>query len=369
MAGPPKDNTPFIPPDDNRVGPYRLIRRIGNGPTPHTFLGERADGVGDPAPACVKRLPVQPGPELDAYLQEGRAIATLQISEIVGLLDFGVAGSDCYIAQQLVEGIDLRALLRARAPLGKSMTVYIALRVAAALEACHRIGILHRDVSPGNILLTPNGEVKLTDLGVVRARGTGSPTRLDMEMGKPQYMAPEYPMGQPVGTAADLYSLGVVMYECLTGVRPYEAMSAAQTAELAAQGRRQHLQALAPTTPGPIIALIDSLLDPNPAARPPDAASVLARLDDAPVRRDMADRLRQLVVEVGARKQVSLRAAPAVVSPTARQRRNSSGKPASQQPTPAPAPTASLLASSKFIWLATGGVLVTLGWLCIQLLK
>lgn len=356
--------------DDTRVGPYRLAERIGTGPIAQTFRGELADGRDAPPLVCIKRITVAAGPELEAVLNEAGVIASLEHPEIAQLHYFGRTDDGCYLAYELVDGIDLRTLLRIHGALGKSMTVYIATRVAMALAACHQHGLVHRDVAPANILLTPRGEVKLADLGVAKARGHNSPTRVDMAAGKPPYMAPEYAVGKHVGPLTDLYSLGVVLYECLTGDRPYEGISAAQTSELAARGQRPQLQARAPRTPVQLVGLVDALLSPAPAARPADAGRVLQRLRAAEVQTDMADALRDLVIDIGARPPVALRAAPAPPS-AAPSKSPEKRSPRSARRTPqvmSNAQPARQGPGAKMAWLATAAMLAALGWLCMRVL-
>lgn len=375
MSGAPPTYSPsHAPRDETRVGAYRLAERIGIGPIAQTFRGELVEGREGQQHVCIKRVPVTAGPELEGFLKEGAAITALCHPEIARLLYFGRTDDGCYLAYELVEGVDLRSVLRVRGALGKSLTVYIATRIAMALSACHEHGLVHRDVSPGNVLLTPRGEVKLADLGVARARGRDSPTRIDMAGGKPFYAAPEYATRGQLGPLTDLYSLGVIMYECLTGERPYEGISAARVAELSAQGKRPQLQTRAPHTPLALVTLVDALLQGDPTARPRDAAEVLQALQKAEVRSDMADELRTLIAELSAQPPVAPHAAPGVPSPAAprqpKPRAESSERP--RRPIPSSSARSTTRAGHRsgtaLLWLGVAVMAMGMGWLAMRMM-
>ena len=135
-----------------------------------------------------------------------------------------------FIVMQLVEGDDLAALLRERTRLETDDAVRVAIGVASALEAAHRRGLVHRDVKPGNILITDDGEVKVTDFGIARAVAEASMTVTGTTLGSVHYFSPEQARGDEVTGASDVYSLGIVLYEMLTGRRPFEGDSAAGVA-------------------------------------------------------------------------------------------------------------------------------------------
>src|ERR687893_424755 len=141
-----------------------------------------------------------------------------------------LADGEQYIVMELVQGSDLATILRDRRTLSTDDAVRVAIGVAAALEVAHRKGIVHRDVKPGNILITDTGDVKVTDFGIARAVAEASMTVTGTTLGSVHYFSPEQARGDEVTGASDVYSLAIVLYEMLTGRRPFEADSAAAVA-------------------------------------------------------------------------------------------------------------------------------------------
>ncbi len=167
------------------------------------------------------------------FLREARAAARLQHDHIVPVYDIGEQNGIIFLALPLLEGESLDVRLKRQRLLLATETARIGYEVAQALAAAHKQGIIHRDVKPGNIWLeTPTDRVKLFDFGLARDVSTANDltqTELGVVIGTPSYMAPEQVAGEPVGPATDIHALGVVLYECLTGVQPFRAATIAQT--------------------------------------------------------------------------------------------------------------------------------------------
>jgi serine/threonine-protein kinase len=212
-------------------GRYRLIAPLGEGgmATIWRAVDEQLDRE-----VAVKLLREQFGNDAGfaaRFRQEARAAGSLSHPNIVPVYDYGTDEDGVqFIVMQLVEGENLATLLRDRGHLETDDAVRVALGVASALEAAHRRGLVHRDVKPGNILITDDGDVKVTDFGIARAVSEASMTVTGTTLGSVHYFSPEQARGDEVTGASDVYALGIVLYEMLAGRRPFEGDSAAGVA-------------------------------------------------------------------------------------------------------------------------------------------
>ena len=160
------------------------------------------------------------------FRREAQAAANLSHPNIVGIYDWGQEGSTYFIVMELVEGRSLRDVLREEGPLLPRRVIEISAEVAAALSVAHRSGLVHRDIKPGNMLLDADGTVKVTDFGIARAWDDSSElTKTGAVIGTATYFSPEQAQGEPADERSDIYALGVVMYEMLTGRPPFSGES------------------------------------------------------------------------------------------------------------------------------------------------
>ena len=214
------------------------------------------------------------------FQQEARAAASLDHPNIVSIYDVGRDGQLYYIVMEYVEGQSLKSLLRAGTPLPVGEALDLAIQICAGVGAAHRGGLIHCDMKPQNILITPDGRVKVLDFGIARAlkaKATGSD---EITWATPQYAAPEQMQGRPTGPATDVYAIGVILYEMLTGQLPFQGQTAQ---ELAAQ----HVQSSAPPP-----------TRWNPQVPPRVEQIVLQALSKEPARRyRSATQLGQLLIE------------------------------------------------------------------------
>ena len=170
------------------------------------------------------------------FAAEARHAGSLQHRNVASVLDYGEITSDGqapplpFLVMELVEGQSLSALLADGQPLGPGVAADLISQAADGIEAAHALGIVHRDVKPGNLLVTPSGQVKVTDFGVARAVDGASLTVTGHVIGTPHYLSPEQAEGGSATTVSDVYSLGIVLYECLTGRKPFSGESAVATA-------------------------------------------------------------------------------------------------------------------------------------------
>ncbi|MGH3709542.1 MAG: serine/threonine-protein kinase [Pseudonocardiaceae bacterium] len=246
---------------------YRLGRRIAIG-----GMGEvwQATDVRLDRQVAVKVLK----PELSGdaefryrFHAEARMTASLNHPGIAAVHDYGEAASDpegSYLVMELVTGDPLATILMHHPRLSVDRTLDILGQAGDALQAAHERGLVHRDVKPGNILITPAGRVKITDFGIARAVDAVPVTRNGMVLGTAHYLAPEQAAGNEAGPAADVYSLAVVGYECLAGQRPFVAESAVSVAMMHIRDRPPPLPA---DVPSAVRALIDATLVKDPRQR------------------------------------------------------------------------------------------------------
>lgn len=218
--------------------------------------------------------------------REVRALARLSHPHVVAVLGMGRSpGAPSHIAMELLEGEPLSAILAREGRLAPDRAARLGLMAARALAAAHAEGILHRDVKPGNLVLTrgPGGDevVKLVDFGLARLTGlSGEPTTLtrDRVVGTPYYVAPEQARGEAATPLSDLYGLGAVLYHALTGRPPFDGQSAMSVLYHHVHTPLQPLDDLAPDAPAWLVDLVHALLAKAAEARPAGAAEVVARL-------------------------------------------------------------------------------------------
>lgn len=155
------------------------------------------------------------------FYQEAKAVGGLTHPNIVTVYDIGHEGNSVYMAMEFLEGVELRKLYGEGRPLPIKQAVEIVAQVAEGLGYAHEAGIVHRDVKPANIMMLKNGTAKITDFGIARMRSAEVKTQTGMLLGSPRYIAPEVFLGSRADGRADIFSLGVILYEMLTGVAPF----------------------------------------------------------------------------------------------------------------------------------------------------
>src|SRR3954463_3969406 len=267
------------------AGRYRLVRVIGQGGMAVVHLAH--DELLD-RDVAVKVL--RPGfdedPEfIDRFRREARHAASLHHPNIVTIFDTGKdpeSNSD-YIVMQLVDGPDLQQILERSGRVSVGFAVRIGIETALALAFAHEHDIIHRDIKPGNILIDSDDHVHVADFGIARAATDTGVTTGGM-IGSPQYASPEQVVGETVGPASDLYSLGVVLYEALTGVRPFDGPTPASVALERLRVAPRPIRAIDPSLPRSLEQIVMRLLEQRPEARPSSAAEVAAELDGFRVR-------------------------------------------------------------------------------------
>ena len=272
-----------------RIGTYEIQARLGVGGMAEAYVALRRGPGGFAQRVCIKRIrpDAADDPELvRQFLAEAAVVARLRHGAITQVLDFGRDGNDYYLALELIDGVDLRELIACHpAGLAPELVQYIAAELATALDFAHRAGgepgagaIVHRDVSSSNVLLSREGEVKLSDFGIARPLDAPQHTRTGIVKGKVPYLAPEYARSGRFDARCDLFSLGVVLYECLSGERPHDGATELETLERATRGARTALSELAPRAPAALVTETEALLEADPELRTQSAAQLLEAL-------------------------------------------------------------------------------------------
>jgi eukaryotic-like serine/threonine-protein kinase len=260
---------------------YRLTDRIAAGGMGEVWRGE--DSLLNRAVA-VKLLPTgRAGDEafLARFRAEARYAASLSHPGIARVYDYGESAEfgGAYLIMELVRGEPLSAILARAGRLSPDATLDIIGQAARALDAAHQAGIVHRDIKPGNLLVAAGGTTKITDFGIataVRAAQTSHLTETGMVMGTAMYVSPEQATGAPVDSSSDIYSLGVVAYECLAGHVPFTAN---EPLAIAYAHKHAPVPPLPPDVPPPVAGLVYDMLAKTPAERPPSAQVVADRTD------------------------------------------------------------------------------------------
>ncbi len=205
---------------------YRLIRLIATGGMGQVW--EATDNrLNRRVAVKVLKSEFSSDPEfVERFRFEARTTAQLNHSGIAGIYDYGevrdaTGDSTAYLVMELVNGEPLNAVLARVGRLAVPHALDMLEQTGRALQVAHDAGVVHRDVKPGNILITPTGQVKITDFGIAKAVENSPVTRTGMVMGTAQYIAPEQALGQDATAASDVYSLGIVGYEALSGRRPF----------------------------------------------------------------------------------------------------------------------------------------------------
>ncbi|HEV3288209.1 MAG TPA: serine/threonine-protein kinase [Streptosporangiaceae bacterium] len=256
------------------AGRYRLEDRIAVGGAGEVWRA--ADAVLGRAVAVKLLRPEYAGngEMLARFRAEARYAALVCHPGVVPVYDYGQGGpvGAPFLVMELVDGPSL-ADVAACGPLEPAWVLDMAGQVAAGLAAAHAQGLVHRDIKPANLLLAPGGTVKITDFGIASAAGSASLTLTGTLPGTPGYLAPERAAGAPATAASDLYSLGVVAWECLAGAPPFTGTPL----EIALAHADRVMPPLPAAIPGGVVDLVAELTAKDPAARPASAASVAAR--------------------------------------------------------------------------------------------
>jgi serine/threonine-protein kinase len=269
-----------------RIGKYEIVSKLGQGAMGEVFRAR------DPVlnrEVAVKRITA--GLDADEtvrkrFRREAEAAATLSHPNIITVYELGLEGEQLFMAMELLDGIDLKHALAGRA-MSLDEKVGVALQVCEGVAFAHSKEIVHRDLKPANIHILPSGKVKILDFGLARLSGSEM-TTTGMVMGTPHYMSPEQVRGQKADARSDVFALGCLFYELLTGRKPFDSESMHGVLYRIMQEDPVPVREAVPETPEPLAHVVEKALAKDPAARYPNAGEMLAALRQA--RRSLAGR-------------------------------------------------------------------------------
>ena len=302
---------PSVQPDTIIDGRYRVIRRLGSGGMADVYCAEDQQLGRSVALKLLYRHFAEDVQFVERFRREASSAAGLQHPNIVGIFDRGEWDGTYYIAMEFIEGRTLKDVIRERGPAPPEAAVDIVLQILRAARFAHQRGIVHRDIKPHNVLIDDEGRVKVTDFGIARA-GASDMTETGSIMGTAQYLSPEQAQGKPVDARSDLYSIGIVLYEMLTGRVPFDAESPVAVALKQVSEAPMPPRELNPEIPPALDAVVLRALEKDPARRYAERRRVHRRARGA--RRSRRTSVRRVAAAVSRRSSRRTTARPPLVA-------------------------------------------------------
>jgi serine/threonine-protein kinase len=282
---------------EGRIGKYELQNELGRGGFGRVF---RAYDPSVGRPVAIKVLTAENDPELmERFRAEAGTTGQLQHKNIVTVFDCGEQDGAPYIVMELLEGDNLQTILQAKRNLGVLEKMRIMCQVAEGLHYAHQRGVIHRDVKPANLLLLPNGVVKIMDFGIARLSNVGMPrrTRTGDLIGTTSYMSPEQFRGADADVATDIFAYGVIYYELLSGVHPFQARDVSATIFRILSIDPLPLQEVFPECPAALETLVHRAMAKDPQQRYRSLDDLL--IDAEPIMLDLRrDQSAQAMIDV-----------------------------------------------------------------------
>jgi beta-lactam-binding protein with PASTA domain len=321
---------------------YRVISRIGSGGMADVYCCDDLQLGRQVAVKLLDRRNASDAEFVERFRREASSAASLSHPNIVAVFDRGEWDGTYYIAMEYLGGRQLKALIRETGPLAPLQAIDIASQVLAAARFAHQRGVVHRDLKPHNVMVDVEGRVKVTDFGIARA-GASEITETGSIIGTVQYLSPEQAQGQAVSPRSDLYSVGVMLYELLTGRLPFDGDSAVTIALKQIRELPAAPSALNPAVSPELDAIVRRALEKDPDDRFADADEFLAALEGE------RERLRWPVSDRTAEFAAAAAAVPPPVAPVY------------EEPyvwEPEPDPLAPGGGPPRWVWLVAGGLLI-----------
>ena len=263
-------------------GRYKVLSKLGSGGMADVFLAEDQQLSRKVALKLLhERFAADPD-FVERFRREAQAAAGLQHPNVVGVYDRGRYEDTYYIAMEYLPGRTLKQLIRDEAPIEPIRAIDITLQMLKAARFAHRRGVIHRDLKPHNVIVDDADQAKVTDFGIARA-GASDMTETGSIMGTAQYLSPEQAQGLSVGAGSDLYSIGVVLYELLTGRVPFDGDAAVTIALKHVSEAPQPPSQINPNVPLELEQIVLWVLNKNPSDRPANADELITALEHAKV--------------------------------------------------------------------------------------
>jgi serine/threonine protein kinase len=275
-------------------GRYKIVRKVADGGMAEIFLATQLGREGFQKSVILKRIhsTIYADPQFrNMFIDEAHISMGLSHSNIVQILDLGVGNGRYFLVMEVVDGWDLGRVLHRAAtasmPLPRELGLYLTAEVCRALAYAHGktdaagapLGIVHRDVSPQNILLSEQGEVKLTDFGIAKAMGKREQTGTGVVKGKVAFMSPEQALGKAIDARSDLFALGTVLYQLMVGTRPFDAPTDLETLLRVQKADFRPAQVTAPDLPPHVSAIIARAMQLDPDLRYQSAEEMLTDIE------------------------------------------------------------------------------------------
>jgi len=259
-------------------GRYRVLSRLGSGGMADVYLAHDQLLGREVAVKVLHHHFAEDQEFVERFKREASSAAALSHPNIVGIFDRGEWNGTYYIAMEFVDGRSLKAIVRDTGPLDPALAIDTVIQILRAARFAHRRGVIHRDLKPHNVILDEDGRARVTDFGIARA-GASDMTLTGSIMGTAQYLSPEQAQGYAVSAASDIYSVGVILYELLTGVVPFEGETAVAIAFKQVSAAPRPPSELNPALPPSLDAVVLRALAKDPLERYADDDELIAALE------------------------------------------------------------------------------------------